>query len=135
PYWRRDPKVDRYLLDVPRDQTLPWSPPDVVALVRYTSAAPSPLPVTLERPAFWRYEGRWVGGEKQKVVNVVPALSVGLTPAVAVMPVGAAARREFRVTVLSDARASGEATVRLEAPAGWTVEPAQARVPLRFEGE
>ena len=137
PYWRRNPRVDRYDLDVPQDQTLPWSPPDVVALVRYKSATMpgSSLPVTVERPAFWRYEGRWVGGEKQKVVNVVPALSVGLTPAVAVMPVGAGARREFRVTVLSDARASGEATVRLEAPAGWTVEPAQARVPLRFEGE
>jgi hypothetical protein len=135
PYWRRNPKVDRYDIVVPADQTLPWSPPDVVALVRYSSAAPSPLPIAVERPAFWRYEGRWVGGEKQKVVNVVPALSVGLTPAVAVMPVGAGARREFRVTVLNDARASGEATVRLEVPAGWRVEPAEARVALRFEGE
>ena len=135
PYWRRNPRVDRYDLDVPRDQTLPWSPPDVVALVRYASAAPSPLSVTVERPAFWRYEGRWVGGEKQKVVNVVPALSVGLTPSVAVTPTGAGARREFRVTVLNDAKSSGQATVRLEAPAGWTVEPAEARVALRFEGD
>ena len=71
--------------------TLPWSPPDVVAVVRYGSPTAQPgsvVPVTLEAPAFYRYEGRWVGGEKQKVVNVVPALSVALTPEVAVMPVG-----------------------------------------------
>ena len=47
-------------------------------------------------PPFFRYEGRWVGGEKQKVVNVVPALSISMTPEIAVMPVGGGARREFR---------------------------------------
>jgi LmbE family N-acetylglucosaminyl deacetylase len=135
PYWRRSAKVDRYLLEAPAHQTLPWSPPDVVATVTYVSFAPSPLPVTVERPVFWRYAGRWVGGEKQKVVNVVPALSVGLTPDIAVMPLGAPTRREFRVTLVNGAKTGGDAAVRLEAPAGWTVDPAEARVALRFEGE
>jgi hypothetical protein len=93
------------------------------------------VPATIEAPAFYRYEGRWVGGEKQKVVNVVPALSVSLTPSVAVMPIGGGARREFRVAVANGAKASGEAVVRLVVPAGWTVEPAEARVALRFEGD
>jgi hypothetical protein len=95
----------------------------------------SVLPVTLEQPAFFRYEGRWVGGEKQKVVNVVPALSVSLTPDVAVMPVAGGARREFRVTVANAAKGSGEAVVHLDVPAGWKVEPAQAAASLRFEGD
>ena len=137
PYWRRNPKVDRYDIEIPEQQTLPWSPPDVVALVRYGSptAAGSTLGVVVERPVLWRYAGRWVGGEKQKVVNVVPALSVSLSPAVAVMPIGAGTRREFRVTLANEAKTGGEALVRLEAPAGWTVDPAEARVALRFEGE
>jgi LmbE family N-acetylglucosaminyl deacetylase len=139
PYWRRNPKVDRYDIDNPADLALPWSPPDVVSLVRFGSptapGAGSVVPVTLAQPAFFRYEGRWVGGEKQKVVNVVPGLSVSLTPEIAVMPVGGGARREFRVTVANGAKGSGEALVRLEVPAGWKVEPAQAAASLRFEGD
>jgi LmbE family N-acetylglucosaminyl deacetylase len=137
PYWRRNPKVDRYDIEIPADQTLPWSPPDVTAVVRYGSLAGTgpTVPATIEAPAFFPYEGRWVGGEKQKVVNVVPALSVALTPGVAVMPIGAGARREFRVTVVNGAKGSGEAVVRLDVPAGWTVEPATARITLRFEGD
>jgi LmbE family N-acetylglucosaminyl deacetylase len=137
PYWHRSPKVDRYDVDTSADFPLPWSPPDVVSVVRYGSpaGAGSALPVTIEQPAFFRYEGRWVGGEKQKVVNVVPALSVSMTPEIAVMPVGRGARREFRVTVANAAKGGGEAVVRLEVPAGWKVEPAQAAASLRFEGD
>ncbi len=136
PYWHRNPKVDRYDLDVPADQSRPWSPPDVVASVRYASGpASGEVAVTIESPAEFRYQGRWVGGEKQKIVNVVPALSVSLTPEVAVMPAGAGGSREFRVIVTSGARASGEAVVRLEVPARWTVAPPEARVALRSEGE
>ncbi|HYU40959.1 MAG TPA: PIG-L family deacetylase, partial [Vicinamibacteria bacterium] len=137
PYWHRNPKVDRYDVDNAADFPLPWSPPDVVSVIRYGSPTGpgSVLPVTLEQPAFFRYEGRWVGGEKQKVVNVVPALSVSMTPDIAVMPVGGGARREFRVTVANEAKGSGEAVVRLEVPAGWKAEPAGAAASLRFEGD
>ena len=137
PYWHRNPKVDRYDVDNPADFPLSWSPPDVISVIRYGSPTGpgSVLPVTLEQPAFFRYEGRWVGGEKQKVVNVVPALSVSMTPDIAVMPVGGGARREFRVTVANEAKGSGEAVVHLEVPSGWKVEPAQAAASLRFEGD
>src|SRR5204863_291784 len=77
PYWTREAGADRVALVVPEDESLPWSPPDVVARLRYTSNG---VPATLERPAVWRYEGR-AGGEKRKVVNVVPALSLRVTPA------------------------------------------------------
>ena len=132
PYWSRDPGADRVALAVPEDESLPWSPPDVVARLRYTSHG---VPATLERPAVWRYEGR-AGGEKRKVVNVVPPFSVRVTPAVTVVPVGgAAARREVKIAVLSNLKAPGSAVVRIEAPAGWTASPREAVLDFHHEGE
>jgi LmbE family N-acetylglucosaminyl deacetylase len=136
PYWHRNAKVDRYDVDAAADPSLPWTPPDVVAAVRYASGpADGAVRITVEAPAELRYQGRWVGGEKQKVVNVVPTLAVALTPDVAVMPLGAGGRREFRVVVTNEAKTASEAAVRLEVPSGWTVTPPEARVALRFEGE
>jgi LmbE family N-acetylglucosaminyl deacetylase len=132
PYWRRDPKVDRYAIDIPAHHTLPWSPPDLMAGMRYVSGD---VQAGLSAPAWWRYEGPWVGGEKQKVVNVVPVLSVAVTPDIAVVPVGAATRREFRVQVRHLGQTPTDAVARLTVPAGWTVEPRQAPLRFRFEGE
>ncbi len=133
PYWTITPGVDRYTLAIPEHFGLPWSPPDVTADVRYTTTGVSAV---LTSPAYFRYEGPWVGGEKQKVVNIVPALSVTLTPDVAIVPIAAAGRkREFRVTVLNNAPTGGAATVRLEAPAGWTVEPQEAALSFSLEEE
>jgi hypothetical protein len=84
----------------------------------------------------WRYEGPWVGGEKQKVVNVVPVLSVRMAPGIAIAPLTAgAARKEFRLRVLNGAAGPTAATVRLEVPRGWRTEPAEAPLAFGFEGE
>ncbi len=135
PYWKKNPKADRWDYDVPADAgaLLPWSAPDLSADVKFTASGAA---ATSSLPVYHRYEGRWVGGEKQKVLNVVPAVSVSLDPEIAVIPVSAAKpRREFRVTVLNNAKTASAATVRLETPAGWSVEPKEAKVALRFEGE
>jgi hypothetical protein len=132
PYWRRDPKRDRYAIDVPGDEGLPWGPPDVVAEVRFAIGG---VPASVSRPVWRRYEGRWVGGEKQKVVNVVPALSVSVSPGIAVVPRAAASRRELRVTTVNNQKRAAEAMLRLEAPAGWTVDPLEVPLHLRYEGE
>jgi len=89
-----------------------------------------------QAPAVWRYEGPWVGGEKQKVVNVVPVLSVRMAPDIAVAPLTAGgARKEFRLRVLNGAAGPTAATVRLEVPRGWRTEPAEAPLAFGFEGE
>lgn len=133
PYWRKNPEVDRWDYDVPRDQLLPWSPPDLMAELKLEAGG---VDAILAAPVYYRYEGRWVGGEKQKVLNVVPALSLKLTPEIVVVATGGAPqRREFRAVLANNAKAAAAATLRLEAPAGWTVEPAQAQVRLRYEGE
>ncbi len=133
PYWKVRPGVDRYDLDVPEHQTLPWSPPDVTATVNYTAAG---VPATLTSPAYYRYDGPWVGGQKEKIVNIVPALSVKLTPDVAVVPLAAGGqRREFRVTVANNAKTGAAVQVRLDAPAGWSVQPASTTINFAVEEE
>jgi hypothetical protein len=66
PYWKTRPGVDRYDIEIPEHHTLPWSPPDVTATVNYTAAG---APATVTLPAYFRYDGPWVGGEKQKIVR------------------------------------------------------------------
>ena len=133
PYWKYRPGVDRYDIEIPEHHTLPWSPPDVTATVTYTAAGAS---ATLDSPAYFRYDGPWVGGEKQKIVNIVPALSVKLSPDVGVVPLAAAGqRREFRVTVQNNAKTGGAVTTKLEVPAGWTVQPASTSLNFGVEEE
>jgi LmbE family N-acetylglucosaminyl deacetylase len=131
PYWRRPPGQDRFELEVPAHDTLPWSPPELVATLRYRAAGAD---AALDRPAMWRYEGP-AGGEKQKVTQVVPALSVQLTPSLAAVALPSRGPREFRVTVANNLKGATTARVRLEAPSGWKVEPGEAALAFRFEGE
>ena len=130
PYWRRMADRDRHELLVPGDETLPWSPPALVARVRARVAGSE---TTLRAPVAWRYEGPGSGGEKRHPVQVVPALSVRVSPEVVPVSLGAPRPVELRVFVRRFAPGAGEGRVRLEAPAGWTVAPASA--PLRFAYE
>ncbi|MGH7417683.1 MAG: NEW3 domain-containing protein, partial [Candidatus Rokuibacteriota bacterium] len=134
PYWRRGrPEAWRYDLDLPAYETLPFAPPEVMASLRYAGA--SGVSASINEPAVFRSEGRR-GGEKQKPVRSVPQLAVALSPEIAVFPLGTKGiKREFKVAVRKGSREPLGATVRLEAPPGWLVEPAQAALALRFENE
>ncbi len=132
PYWHKDPKADRFINDVPADATLPWSPPDLVLKLTYVTGG---VPVDVERPVEWRYPATG-GGEKQKVVNVVPAVSVRLTPELLVVPLASSGlRREMRVELQHATPEASSVGVRLVAPTGWEVEPEDRRVELRSVGE
>jgi LmbE family N-acetylglucosaminyl deacetylase len=128
PYWKRDPQKERYVLDSPAAETLPWSRPDVTASARVRVAG---MALRLDAPATYRYEAP-TGGEKQHVLEVVPALSLRLSPDLLLFPEGPSrAAKEVRVTVKNYAPGAGSATVRVVAPAGWKAEPKDALV--RFE--
>jgi LmbE family N-acetylglucosaminyl deacetylase len=132
PYWRRRAAGDRYEVVSGADDLRPWDPPHVVAHLAYSVNGVS---ATLDQPAVWRY-GRLLSGEKQKVAAVVPALSVRVSPEVAIVPTArAGARADLRVRVRNEAKSAGSATVRLEAPAGWRVVPAEVAMSFRAEGE
>ncbi|MCC7184751.1 MAG: PIG-L family deacetylase [Acidobacteria bacterium] len=137
PYWKRStakgPGSDRYEIEIPEHHLLPWSPPDVTATIKYTAGGAS---ASLNAPAYYRYDGPWVGGEKQKVVNIVPNVSVKLTPSIAVVPVAAGGqKKEFRVSVLNNAPSASDVSVSLEVPAGWRVEPASTTLKFSVEEE
>jgi hypothetical protein len=77
-----------------------------------------------------------VGGEKQKVVNIVPNVSVKLTPSIAVVPIASGGqKKEFRVSVLNNAASASEVRVSLEVPTGWRVEPASTTLNFSVEEE
>ena len=133
PFWKVHPGVDRYDIEIPADQTLPWSPPDITATVRYSTAGTS---ASIMSPAYYRYDGPWVGGEKQKVVNVVPSVSLTLSPDIAVVPIASAGKRkEFRVSLKNSEKTGGAVQIKLAAPTGWTVTPASATVNFSVENE
>ena len=133
PYWKRNFEVDRFDIEIPEHHTAPWSPPDVTLGVGYTTQGVS---ASLKVPAYHRFDGPWVGREKQKVVNVVPALSVALSPSVAIVPTGSLSEpREFRVQVDYKGKAASSASVAIQAPDGWTVEPAEATLSFQLENE
>jgi hypothetical protein len=133
PYWRREKDRDRHELLVPVDETRPWRPPALVARARCRIGG---VETTLRAPVAFRYEGRFVGGERRHEVQVVPALSVRVSPEVTAVPL-APPRRPLEVHAFARSFAPGpaEAAVRLEAPAGWRVEPASAAVRFSYEGE
>ncbi len=133
PYWKRNPAHDRYDLEVPGDETLPWSPPEVAATLRYTASS---VATTVRRAAVFRYPGPFVGGEKQHFVQVVPALSVRMSPDIAVVPVASPRpQKEFRVLVTNNRKDAATATAVLAAPPGWSVAPREATLRFRYEGE
>jgi len=132
PYWKRNFKVDRYDIEIEKDLTLPWSPSDIQARFAFSSSGTT---FGRNQAAQYRYEGPWVGGEKQKEVNVIPILSVSLTPDFVVAPMSPSeVKRELRVTVKNGSKGPVDAVVRLDA-GRLKVEPAQANVAFHYEGE
>jgi LmbE family N-acetylglucosaminyl deacetylase len=134
PYWRKQKDRDRHELLIAADETLPWSPPPVVAHARLRVAD---VPVALSVPVVWRYEGPFVGGERRHELTVVPELSLRVTPEIAALPPRGDPRRalEVRVAVRSFSKAAAPAAVRLEAPPGFSVEPAAVTLAFGVEGE
>ncbi len=130
PYWKRgDPSIDRFTLLEPKYFGLPWRPPSVVSAVTFRSGE---VDVTVSKTVQHRYQGRWVGGEKQKQVSVLPRVSVAIAPEVVVFPIGADNRtRPVSVTARYEGVQPALGTLRLEAPPGFGVEPTVAD--LSFE--
>jgi len=125
PYWLEQPKdgAAMYTIRDQRNIGIPESPPVLEAHFRLRIAG---VEIEVARPVQHRYVDR-VMAELVRPLAVVPAVSVELSPQPSVfaqvMP------RRIDVPVRSNSgKASGD--VRLEAPAGWTVEPASRHFEL-----
>jgi len=136
PYWLRTPRTGPVFTwaDVPPAlQTLPFEPATVRASVplRIGGAA-----VTVERGVQYRYADA-VRGEIRRDVAVVPAVTVAFDEPLAIVPSGsrASAARPIGIRVRSETLGSGSGSVRVVAPAGWTVPPAEAPLTIAARGE
>ena len=135
-YWTTRPPqlaLDIYDPDVPFGA--PFRPSPFRAAFTVTVGG---VDVPYEQRVEYRYTQDLFIGEKRMELNVVPAFSVKLTPPTVVIPAtptgtAAAVTRTIQVAVANGARGAADAAVALQAPAGWTVNPAS--VPLHFTAE
>ncbi len=106
--------------------------------------APTPFRVTFrvkagdveiarELPVEFRYIKDIYTGDKRMELNVVPAFSLRISPALAVIPEARPVQREVRVAVTNGTKGAAAASVALELPNGWKATPAS--VPLSFTHE
>jgi hypothetical protein len=98
------------------------------------------IDVTHALPIEYRYVENLYFGDKRMELNVVPAFSVRVTPALAIVPASSAdntkpVTREIFVSVTNGAKGAAKATVALNVPAGWQVSPTSASIDFEKEDE
>jgi LmbE family N-acetylglucosaminyl deacetylase len=87
PYWHRDGQAGRYTFDDDAPFGLPMRPTPFY--VQVTLGLTGGEEVIAGMPVQYRYEGSIFSGEKRSDLLVVPALSVRVTPEVAIIPAAA----------------------------------------------
>jgi LmbE family N-acetylglucosaminyl deacetylase len=118
---------------------LPFAPAPVRAGFDVRFPADSGIDVSAER------EAAWVGvdphrGEYRRPVRVVPPVSVTVDPTGSVIPLtpgasDAARTRHVAVRLQAEAPDGISGSLRVEAPVGWTVTPAETDVEFAGPGE
>ncbi len=135
-YWKNpsNPAIDQFEADVPFGVAFRASPFRVTFHVKAGA-----VDVMRDLPVEFRYVKDLYNGDKRMELAVVPALSVSVTPPLAVVPVQAGTAtpnaREVHVTVTDGMKGPAETAVRLDVPQGWTVTPASAPIAFSHEDE
>ena len=132
PYWLREPrKGDRFVWPAGSAVNMPFDPALLMtrASLNYDGAS-----ISLEKTAEFRSSDRMYGEERADI-KVVPALSVRITPDVAVIPLGGKRQKEFTVNIENQSTTAVDGDVRLVVPQGWAVSPATQPVKFTRQGE
>ncbi|HEY2380273.1 MAG TPA: NEW3 domain-containing protein [Terriglobia bacterium] len=132
PYWLRQPRRgDRFVWpDVPAG-TLPL---DTMLLPTRVETDYQGISLVMKKPAEFRRVDRMFG-EQRTAVKVVPALSVGVSPEIAIVALKGNRRKEFTVNVENQNPSAISGDVSLILPAGWTASPATLPVSFTQQGE
>ncbi len=94
PYWHRIAGSGRYVFDPDAPFGLPLRPtPFYVQATHTFSGGPGSEEVFDGLPIEYRYEGNGLSGEKRDELLVVPAMSVRVSPAIAIIPAGPAVQQ------------------------------------------
>jgi len=132
PYWLREPrKGDRFVWPAGSPANMPFDPP---LLMTHASVSYDGVEISMEHPAEFRSSDRMYG-EQRAQVKAVPALSVRLTPDVAVIPISGSRKKEFTVNIENQSTTAVNGEVRLVIPNGWTVVPPTQPVKFSRQGE
>jgi LmbE family N-acetylglucosaminyl deacetylase len=132
PYWTPRTDASRYDFESDVPFGVPFRPSPFRAAFALRIAGAD---VSVERVIQYRYSNS-VAGEKRSELNVSPAFNVRVDPAIAVVPTaGPHAPKTLTMTVGNNQKGATDATVALNAPAGWTVTPASAPIAFQREDE
>jgi hypothetical protein len=132
PYFLEQPRTGatyQWAADAPK--TAPFREPLLTAAVGLDIGG---VRVTAHAPVMFRYSDP-VRGELRRDVNVVPAVAVGFSSTLFVLPAGSAAQSQtvqVQATSLQDAPVSG--ALSLDLPTGWTATPAMVPFTVSVRG-
>ena len=141
PHWyRADPRVDRFSVRPGSRPTEPVIAPFLVARAEYLASGTR---AWVETPVQYRWFDADSARERRMEVKVVPSVSVSLWPTISIVPRSSlkvnppsvSVTKDFRVTVQNHSAGPSSASVRLEIPAGWRVEPSKQAVSFHYENE
>lgn len=132
PYWLRQPRRgDRFVWpDVPAG-TLPMDQPLLPTRVEVDYEGTT---LVVKKPAEFRRVDRMLG-EQRTALKVVPALSVGVAPDIAIVALKGTRQKTFTVNVENQNPAAISGDVTLVLPAGWTASPTSRPVSFTQQGE
>ena len=133
PYWHRNnPETEGVnTVDDPHYATLAFPPAPLQAHMHYSVDA---LKSSLGGIVSVSYRDS-TGREQRRALAVAPPFSIAIEPISQVMPVGHRGSSSVKVDVRSGLPGPVTASVRLEAPQGWRVEPASQPVTFTKVGE
>ena len=136
-YWKHpaNQAIDIFAPDVPFG--LPFRPTQFRVTLHLNAGEAG---LTKELPVQFRYVKDTYFGEKRMELNVVPAFSLRVTPALAVIPsaagpAGKPVVREIYVAVTNGTKGKAQASVALELPSAWTATPASVPLTFGYEDE
>jgi LmbE family N-acetylglucosaminyl deacetylase len=135
PYWLENPRAgDRFSVMNPQLLGTSFAPPLLGASLRWRIQEPGfSAAVNSQRGVEFPVAGRSFGDVREPI-RVVPELSVTLEPPVLIAPLrNQPLQKQVSVTVLGNV--AGDAVLRLQAPAGWVVAPAEHRIALAAAGQ
>ena len=132
-YWKHPENQAIQIFDPGVEFGVPFAPTPFRVVFHIQAGG---VEVTRDAPVEFRYVENVYFGDKRMELNVVPAFSVSVTPALAVIPSGGAeVKREIHVSVINGAKGKAQASVSLDLPAGWKATPASASLAFAHEDE
>lgn len=132
PYWLESPR-DGYLFQWGKGaaKTEPFAPALLSGAVKLEIGGEQ---VEVAQPAQFRYADD-IRGELRRDVNVVPALTLSLDPALVISPSSSKARtQKLAVSLSNNSQGEMSGTLALQLPAGWKSAPASAPFSLKSKG-